>query len=214
MLCSVILVTSTTKGAPALFLTKTYNLYSCASHCEVELLSSDCTCKHPAQNVLFPRLWRRWPCAGQTCQGKPSGWVEAPIISLSCPAFCIFNPKQIPANPGQGAFQASKVSPGQDPLLPQVCLCRRSTGKGCKNRESSRKIWKQSMWQNLGGVKNVPFSSNLLLSLRPVFCKIFKQALPRVSHHQKHLVSLNLKFCFSSLGWTFYFTLWWIQFHL
>ena len=137
-LCSIILVTSTTKGAPALFLTKTYNSYSCASHCEVELLSSDCTCKHPAQNVLFPRLWRRWPCAGQTCQGKPSGWVET--ISLSC--ICIFNPKQIPANPGQGAFQASKGSPGQDPLLPQVCLGRRSTGKGCKNRESSRKIWK------------------------------------------------------------------------
>ena len=153
VLCSIILVTSTTKGAPALFLTKTYNLYSCASHCEVELLSSDCTCKHPAQNVLFPRLWRRWPCAGQTCQGKPSGWVEALIISLSCPAFCIFNPKQIPGNPGQGVFQASKVSPGHlitwSPghlVRTRCCLKFVSVGaqqvKVAKNRESSRKIWK------------------------------------------------------------------------
>ena len=86
--------------------------------------------------------------------------------------------------------------------------------KVAKNENRAEKFgnyW-QSMWQNF--VKNVPFSSNLLLSLRPVFCKIFKQALPGVSHHQKHLVSLNLKFCFSTLGWTFYSTLWWIQFPL
>ena len=77
-----------------------------------------------------------------------------------------------------------------------------------ENRAEKFGNYWQSMWKNLGGVVICYWAWGR------GFCKIFKQALPRVSHHQKHLVSLNLKFCFSTLGWTFYFTLWWIQFHL